>query len=157
MIATDMIQADERGVVVACPQCGRRNRLTYERLGRTFRCGQCHTELKPPGEPIGINSEAMFRAVTSGSELPVLIDFWASWCGPCQMMAPELDKVAGQAAGRWLVVKVNTDELSSLSQRFRIDSIPTLAVFKAGHEVARQPGAMPGSGIREFMERAIRL
>jgi thioredoxin 2 len=148
------VEVDERGLVLACPQCGQRNRLLHERLNQPFRCGKCHAELHAPGEPVEIPSEKSFDGLTGHSNLPVLVDFWAPWCGPCKMVAPELAKVAAEGAGRWLVAKVNTEELPSLAQRFSITGIPTLAVFKAGREVARQSGALPATRIRQFIERS---
>jgi thioredoxin 2 len=148
------IESDERGLLLTCPHCGTRNRIHYEGLGQTFRCGQCHHELSPPGEPVETSNEAAFDALIGRSALPVLADFWAPWCGPCKMVAPELAKMAGEGAGRWLVAKVNTEELPGLAQRFRISAIPTLILFKAGREVARQAGAMPAPGIRQFIQQA---
>jgi thioredoxin 2 len=148
-----IIEPDDRGLLLACPQCGQRNRLLYERLGKTFRCGKCHTELGPPGEPIAVKSETIFDAITGRSALPVLVEFWAPWCGPCKMVAPELIKVAGEGRDRWLVTKVNTEELPVLAERFRINSIPAFALFKAGREVARQAGAMPALAIRQFIQQ----
>jgi thioredoxin len=84
----------------------------------------------------------------------VVVDYWAPWCGPCKMVAPELQKVATRQAGRFLVVKVNTDALGDLGERFRIRSIPTLAVFAGGREVARTAGARPASDIEAFVEQA---
>jgi len=152
-VAMNTPEPDDRGLVLACPQCGQRNRLTYERLGRKFRCGKCHTDLRPPAEPIDLKSDAVFDPLTGRSALPVLVDFWAPWCGPCKMVAPELDAVAADGAGRWLVAKVNTEELPGLAQRFRVSSIPLLVLFKAGREAARQPGAMTASAIRQFIEQ----
>src|ERR1700716_1336614 len=149
------IELDERGVVRACPKCGQRNRLLYERLGSTFRCSKCQAELSQPSEPIDVPRDLEFDALISRSALPVLTDFWAPWCGPCKMVAPELAKVAAQGAGRWLVAKVNTEELPGLAQRFRVDAIPMLALFKAGREVARQSGAMPAPAIRQFIEQTV--
>jgi thioredoxin 2 len=150
----DTIETDERGLLLTCPHCSKRNRMAYERLGQTFRCGQCHTELPPTAEPVEINSETAFNGLIGRSPWPVLVDFWASWCGPCKMLAPELIKIAGEGAGRWLISKVSTEELPALAQRFRISSIPTLALFKSGREVARQGGAMPAAAIRQFIQQA---
>ena len=147
------IESDDRGLLLACPQCGQRNRLIYERLGQIFHCGMCHAELRSPGEPIEVKSEALFDSLTGHSSLAVLVEFWASWCGPCKMVAPELIKVAAQGQGRWLVTKVNTEELPVLAQRFRVNSIPAFALLKSGREVARQAGAMPAHAIRQFLEQ----
>jgi thioredoxin 2 len=148
------MEPDERGLLLACPNCGKRNRLKYEGLGQTFRCGQCKNELPSPREPIDIKSDLGFDALTSRSALPVLVDFWAPWCGPCKMVAPEFVKVARESAGHLVVAKVNTENLPNLSARFRITAIPTMVVFRNGVEVARQAGAMPAPEIRKFTETA---
>jgi len=129
--------------------------MKYEALGRTFRCGKCRTELHAPSEPVDVDGDHAFDALTKHSALPVLVDFWAPWCGPCKMVAPEFVKVARDAAGRFVVAKVNTEAVPSLSTRFRITAIPTMVVFRNGAEVARQAGAMPAPAIRKFVEAAI--
>jgi len=146
---------DARGLVQACPHCGRRNRLIYERLGSAFRCGECHRDLAAPAEPVEILGVAEFDALVSKSAFPVLVDFWAPWCGPCLMVAPELVKVAAAGAGRWIVAKVNTEELPQMGQRFGIRGIPTMVVFKGGKEVLRQSGAMGAPEIVQFIQRAL--
>jgi thioredoxin 2 len=145
---------DDRGIVDACPHCGRRNRLAYERLGQAVRCGECKHELTPPSAPIEMASSADFDRVIGKASIPVVVDYWAPWCGPCRMVAPELAKVAARNAGRYLVVKVNTDVLSDLGQRFNIRSIPTLGVFAGGREIARTTGARPADEIERFVAQA---
>jgi thioredoxin 2 len=148
------IELDERGLVLPCRECGQRNRMAFDRLGQQFRCGKCHQEMHLPAEPIEAPNEAAFNGLTQKANLPVLADFWAPWCGPCKMVAPELEQVAGQMAGRCIVVKVNTENVPSLAQRFQISGIPTFVLFKEGHEVSRQSGAMPAARIRQFIEQA---
>jgi thioredoxin 2 len=148
------VQFDDRGIVVACPSCGKNNRLQYERLGDPVRCGSCQHGLAPPAAPVEIRMVADFDRFVSRSSIPVIVAFWAPWCGPCRMVAPELVKVAARAAGRFIVVKVNTDEVAELGQRFGIRSIPTMAVFSGGREAARTSGARPAADIEEFVARA---
>ena len=149
-----MSELDERGILLNCAKCGRRNRMRYEGLGQVFRCDKCQCELQPVAEPVDVHTDLAFDALVNHSTVPVLVDFWAPWCGPCKMVAPEVRKVARETAGRLLVAKVNTEEVPSLSRRFRVSAIPTMTLFKNGLEVARQAGAMPAPQIRKFVEQA---
>ena len=145
---------DRTGVIVSCPQCGRNNRIAFSALGKTIRCGQCKTSIGPPDTPIDVEDSGGFEAASAGS-LPLLVDFWAPWCGPCKMVAPELQRVARSNAGRYLVVKVNTDVLTDLAAKFRIQSIPTLALVLNGREIDRLAGARPAQDIEAFAARAL--
>ncbi len=148
------LRSDGQGVIARCPSCGTSNRLRYENLNRTIRCGNCHTDLPPPGEPVDVPDAAAFDTIVQRTPFPVVVDFWAPWCGPCRMMAPELETAARDMAGRALVVKVNTDAVPELGERFRIKSIPTLAVFRQGREMARVSGVRPAADIEALAARS---
>lgn len=147
-----MARLDDRGIIIACPACGRQNRVPF---GATARCAQCHTNLPPPAEPLEVPTAAAFDALVRGARGPVVVDFWAPWCGPCRAVAPELARVASTRAGRWLVVKVETDALAELGTRFGIRSIPTMAVWFAGREIGRTSGARPADQIEAFVQHAL--
>ncbi|HEX5758776.1 MAG TPA: thioredoxin [Thermoanaerobaculia bacterium] len=142
-------------IVQTCPSCGRANRVLYGRLGGEARCGACKTPLSPPSEPLAVDSAAELRELLRASALPLLVDFWAPWCGPCKMVAPEIAAVAARNAGRLLVVKVNTDVDPAVGATYGIQSIPTMAVFVGGAEVARTAGARPAAAIESFVRGAL--
>src|SRR5687768_14448716 len=145
---------DERGVIVTCAGCGRRNRVPFS--AKETRCAGCKAALPPAAEPIEAPDSQAFDALVAESPLPIIVDFWAPWCGPCRMVAPEIARVAANNAGRYLVIKVNTDELADLGERYRIRSIPTMAVFNGGREVTRTAGARPAADIEAFVRDALR-
>ena len=149
------VELDERGLLAACGQCGQRNRLAYARLHDSFRCGKCQATLSLPGEPIDVPSAAVFAALVQSATLPVLTDFWAPWCGPCKMVAPEVAAFAASAAGRLVVTKVNTETVPALAQQFGISGIPTFVLFHSGQEAARRSGAMPAVQLGRFVEQAL--
>jgi thioredoxin 2 len=146
---------DDRGVIETCPKCGQKNRVLFSGLANTVRCGKCKEELPPLKGPIEISDESAFNSLIRSSPVPVLVDFWAPWCGPCKMMAPELKRVAENSGGKFLVAKVDTEAVPALSQRFQINAIPTLAVFSGGTESARTQGFRPASQIEKFVAGSI--
>jgi thioredoxin 2 len=147
------LRSDRQGVLVPCPSCGKTNRLRYENLNRTVRCQNCRTTLPSPAAPVEAADAAAFDTIVQHAPVPVVVDFWAPWCGPCRTMAPELETAARDMAGRVLVVKVNTDAVPELGERFRIMSIPTLAVFRQGREISRVSGVRPAADIEAFATR----
>ncbi|MBC5766850.1 thioredoxin TrxC [Ramlibacter albus] len=139
---------------VVCPHCHTTNRVQQEDLGRAPDCGKCHGALFA-GKPANLDEAAFERHVTR-NDVPVLVDFWAPWCGPCRMMAPAFEQAAAQLEPNVRVAKVNTEEARSLGGRLNIRSIPTLALFVDGREVARQAGAMDAAGIVRWTNAALR-
>jgi thioredoxin 2 len=146
---------DAAGVVVSCPQCGQRNRFRYKVIDKPARCGGCQADLPPINQPLVVPDHEEFGALITHSALPVLVDFWAAWCGPCKMLGPELVKTAQQCAGKFLIAKVDTEALPGLSQQYGIQSLPTMVMFYGGKEVDRTSGARPATHIAQFALQAI--
>ncbi len=138
-------------VVRTCAACGKGNRIPAARLAERGRCGACKADLAPQQEPVDAD-EAMFDAVIAGARVPVLIDFWAAWCGPCRMVAPEVARLAREMAGRALVLKVDTDAQTRLAARHQVTGIPLFAVYRGGRLVRQQAGAMPLARLRAMLE-----
>jgi len=150
-----MAQFDDKGILFICSSCGQKNRIPFSYLGQSGRCGACRASLPPPTHPLAIDQDAHFAELIANCPVPVLVDYWAPWCAPCRAVAPELEKVAAAEAGNLIVVKVNTEELPTLAQRFGIHSIPTMAIFSHGRETNRTAGARPAAAIQAFIRQAV--
>lgn len=128
-------------MIRACPSCGAKNRVPEARLADRATCGRCKTPLLPLGEPYEVPSEAAFDELLRGSPLPVLVDFWAAWCGPCRAVAPEVHSLAREHAGRLVVAKVDTESLPRVAARYGVQGIPNFVLFRGGKPVSRMTGA----------------
>ena len=138
---------------LVCPRCNATNRVPRGKLTAEPNCGKCQTPLLEP-HPDNLG-EAGFNAQLAKSDLPLVVDFWAPWCGPCRMMAPAFEKVSKDLHGQARFVKVNTEVEQSLAATYNIRSIPTLAVFSQGREIARQAGAMSALDLTRWISAAL--
>ena len=138
---------------IVCPHCNATNRIPATRLQEAPKCGKCHNPLFS-GQPLEVTAAA-FNKHVERDEIPLLVDFWAPWCGPCKMMTPAFQQAAAQLEPKVRLLKVNTEAEQQLGAQFNIRSIPTLALFHKGREVARQAGAMGAADIVRWAENAI--
>ncbi len=141
---------DSRTATVPCPFCGALNRVDLAKVDQGPKCGKC-------GKPILLDrpialSDASFDQVTSGATVPIVVDFYADWCGPCKIMAPLLDDIARRRKGELLVMKLDTDRNPQAGQRFGVRGIPTLIVFRNGKEATRRVGAIPPADLEAFLK-----
>lgn len=140
-------------VIRACPDCGKGNRIPAAHLSDTGRCGVCKGALPPQAEPLEVN-DSSFAEIVSHAKVPVLVDFWAAWCGPCKMAAPEVKELARETAGKALILKVNTEEFPQLAAQFRVQSIPNFVVLRGGRPVFQQAGLAPRAEMRRWLNSA---
>ncbi|WP_263410965.1 thioredoxin TrxC [Terriglobus tenax] len=141
-------------MIRACHNCGQKNRIPAKHLADIGRCGACKSPLPPVAEPINVGSLEEFDTLVKEARVPVLVDFWAAWCGPCRMAAPYVAETASHMAGKAIVLKVDTEALPQLSARYSIRGIPNFMVFKDGKVLAQQAGVVPAEQMMQWLQSA---